>query len=300
MINLELDLGYLNSHYLIGTNALKAYQGKSLVKIMELEAEKGNPRAAEFMLKITSKPEELTKLLQLVNPQNRYLILSNMNEDDLMEIMQYLKPEELLLGISIFTLDAIIELMMKLEPECLATVVLEKMDPEKFLSLIPEKFMDEFIDSDKIDRGMFLEGLKNVDEFQLQKLMENISGQPCYDDKDSIISSLSSFHDDKLLSAMHQFEPKGKQQLILGLLINKPELFEEFSPEAMTFPFKNMEKDEVLKSLMVLETKDMLPMVEDLPKEFMSLIATQINPDMLSVLLVKNFSDVIANCGIDF
>ncbi len=300
MIGLELDLRYLSSHYLIGTNALKQYQGKGIVEIMEIEAAKGNPRAAEFMLKITSNPEELTKLLQLINPQNRYLILMNMNENDLMEVMSFLQPQELLLGLSIFTGDAIIELMKKLEPESLATVVLEKMDAEKFLAIIPEKFLDEFLDSSKINRGMFLEALHNVDEFQLQKMMESVTGQPCYDEKDSIINNLSSLSDDRLLGAMHQFEPKGKQQLIIGLLNNKPELFEEFSPEAMTYPFKAMDKSDVLKSLMVLETKDLLPMVEDLPREFMALVATQINPDIFSKLLVGNFSDILAKCGIDF
>ncbi len=299
MIGLELDLGYLTSYYNIGTNALEQYQNKSLVEIMEIEAENGNTKAAEFMLNITSDPTELSNLLQLMNPQNRFLILSNMNQDDLMEVMQYLEPEELILGLSVFTQEALVNLMMLLEPESLATVVLNQMDTEKFVSIIPEKYLDEFIDSNEIDRDMFMEALQDVDEYELQKMMENITGESCYDDKETILGNMSSFSDDKFLNSMHLFESDGKQQLIVSLISNKPELFEEFSPEAMTHPFKTMQKEDVLKSLTVLETKDMLPMVENLPQEIMALVATQINPEMFSKLLCKNFSDIIAECGIN-
>ncbi len=298
MISLELDLGYLNSYYHISTSTLERYQTKSLTEIMEIEAAKGNSRAAKFLTQLTTDPQELSKVLQLINPQNRYLILSNMNQNDLMEVMQYLKPEELLLGLSIFTKDAILELMMLLEPESLATVVLNEMDPEKFLSKLPEKFLDEFLDSDKIDRNMFIKALDKVDEAELQKMMEHFTGESCYDDKESIIENMNSLSEDNLLRAMHEFEPKGKQQLILGLLEDKPELFEEFSPEAMTYPFRTMDKSEILGALTVLDTKDMLPMVEDLPQEIMALIATQIDPEMFAKVLCSNFSDVIADCGI--
>ena len=300
MIGLDLDLGYLNSYYHIGTTQLEQYRNMSLVEIMKAEAVKGNSRAAQFLMHITANPDELAKILQLVNPQNRYLILRNMNKNDLMDVMQFLEPKELVLGLSIFTQEALVGLMMFLEPESLATVVLEKMDAEKFLAVIPEKFLDEFIDSDKITTKMFLEALKDVDQSELQKMMESFSGQSCYDEKDDIISSLSNLSDDNFMRAMHQFEPKGKQQLILGLLKNKPELFEEFSPEAMTHPFKTMEKEEILKSLLVLNTEDMLPMVEDLPPEAMSLIAAQINPQVFARLLCSKFKDVIADCGINF
>ena len=80
---------------------------------------------------------------------------------------------------------------------------------------------------------------------------------------------------------------------------NKPELFQEFSVEAMTHPFKTMEKGDILKSLGVLETQELLPMIEDMPQDVMSLIATQIKPEMLAQVLCADFKDVIASCGFD-
>ena len=144
---------------------------------------------------------------------------------------------------------------------------------------------------------MFMKALEDVDEVQLQKMMESVTGQTCTEDSDSILQTLSSMSDDDFMRAIYSFEPDGKQQLISNLIQEKPDLFEEFSAEAMVHPFTTMKKDDILKSLGVLETKEMLPMVEDLPKDIMALIATQINPLKFAELLTANFADVIANCG---
>ena len=297
MITLDIDLSYLSRYYNIATSSLEQYQNKSITQIMQIEAAKGNTAAAEFLLKVTSDPEELAKVFQLVNPKNRYLILMNMNEEDLMKVMEFLQTDEFILGLSIFTQEAIIKLMTYLEPESLATVVLEKMDVDKFLEAIPEEYLDEFLSSDKLDRKMMLKAMEDVDEEQLQKMMENVTGQACYDDKDAILQKMSGLDDDNFMRAVFSFEPEGKQQLISNLLQEKPDLFEEFSPEAMVHPFKTMQKEDVLKSLEVLEPKEFLPMMEELPQEIMALIATQIDPKVFAQLLCNDFKDIIASCG---
>lgn len=299
MIGLDLDLSYLTRHYQIGSNALELYKNMSITQIMETEAEKGNPAAAEFLIGITSNPEELNKLFQLIEPKNRFLILQNMNRDDLLNVMQFLDPKEMLLGLSIFNQDVLVELMKLLDPEVMATVVLEKMDPQKFMSLLPEDYLNEFLSSDKINRQMMMKSLEEIDEAQLQKMMEHYTGQSCYDNRDDILGQMSSMSDDNFMRCIYSAEPKGKQQMISGLIREKPELFEEFSPEAMTHPFKAMPKEEILKSMNVLETKDMMPMVEQLPQDIMALIATQISPEVFSQILCNDFKDVIAHCGMN-
>lgn len=300
MISLDLDLSYLSSQYHIAHSAIQQYQknNMSITQIMETEAAQGNAAAAEFLMKITTNPEELAKLFQLANPKNRYLILANMNEQDLMMVMQYLQPQELLLGLSIFTQEALVDLMMKLPQETLATVVLSKMDSNQFLNAIPEKYMNEFFQSDKIDRTMMMEAMENIDEEELQKMMEAYTGEPCYEESNAILEKMGKMNDDDFMKAMFSFEPEGKKQIISNLLLEKPDLFEEFSAEAMVHPFTTMPKEEILKSLTVLETREMLPMVEELPQDIMALIATQIDPQVFSKILCSEFADVIAKCGI--
>lgn len=298
MIGLDLDLSYLSRYYNISSSALEQYQNMSIVQMMQTEAEKGNQSAADFLMKITSDPKELANVFKLVDPKNRFLILVNMNQEDLANIMQYLQPEELILGLSIFNQDMLVQMLQLLDPESLATVVLSKMDSDKFLKLIPEDYLNEFLMSDNINKNMMMKALEEVDEDQLQKMMENFSGESCYDSKENIIQQMGKMEEDTFKKIVLAAEPEGKQQLIGGLLQKKPELFEEFSPEAMAYPFKTMQKEEILKSLTVLETKEMLPMVEDMPQEIMALIATQIDPAIFSKILCSDFKEVIASCGI--
>lgn len=298
MINLDLDIGLLSRYYNIGASALEEYKNKSLTEIMEIEATKGNTKAANFLMEITSSPAKLAQLFQLVDPKNRYLILSHMNEKDLMEIMQYLEPKELVLGLSVFTPEVLVELMKNLDQEILANLVLTTFSPDKFVDLLPEKFLDEFISSDKISKNLFMKALEKIDESELQKMMEKYSGQSCYDDKSTIIGNLGQMDNENFQKAMFSISEKGKKQLVQGLLSEKPELMEEFSTEAMTHPFKSMGKEEVLKALANLDTEDMLPMIEKVPQEIMALIATQIDPQMFSEILCRDFKDIISQCGI--
>lgn len=297
MICLDIDLKYLCTYLNISISSIEKYRYKSITEILETEAQKGNTRAAEYMIKLASNPNELLKAFKLVNPKNRYLILKNMNEEDLMKVMENLETGQFLLGLSMFNPDALVELMKCLPTESLTKVVLSAMSPDKFLKELPEEYLNEFLSSDKIDREMMMKAMEDVDEDQLQKMMENYTGQPCYDKGDNILSSLSELNDDDFMKAVFSFEPKGKQQLISGLLTEKPDLFQEFSQDALTHPFKTMQKKDILKSLGVLDPKEFLPMMEKLPQEIMALIATQIDPRVFSELLTEDFSQVIAQCG---
>ena len=300
MISLDLDLLYLNRYFNIGVDKLQQYRNKSITEIMEIEAESGNRAAADFLTQITSDPTKLVKAFQLINPKNRYLILINMNKDDLTKFIGMLEPEQLVLGLSIFTQEGLLKLMLELPTETLSKLVMKNMDTEKFLQIIPEDFLDEFLTSDKIDKDLIMKSLEEVDEAQMQKMMENMTGQPCYDDKKSIMKNLASMGDRKFMESILSFEREGKEQIIYGILNKRPDLMQEFNPEAIVFPFSKMEKGEILKALSELETKELMPMFEDLQQDVLALIATQIDPKVFAKVLSSEFIDVIAECGIDF
>ena len=299
MISLDLDLSYLSRYYHIDTKAWQQYRNMSIPEIMQTEAMKGNQQAAEFLMRITTNPEELAKVYQLIEPKNRFMIIANMNHDDQMKIMEFLEPEEMVLGLSIFTKDALVELMQQLPPETLSKLVQKTMEPEKFSKSLKEEHMDEFFESDKLDRNMFMKSLENVEEVEMQKMMENVTGQPCYESKDDILKKMEDMNDNQFQRSLMSFEKEGKQQIVTGLISEKPDLLEEFSPEALVQPFAEMEKEDILKSLTVLETEELLPMVEDLPQDITALIATQIDPVKFSEILCEDFKDIIASCGVN-
>ena len=302
MITLDLDIAYLCSRYSISPQNVQEYKKENLnlKEIVKVEAEQGNIRAAEMLARLTSNPDELSHLFQLVNPMIRYMILSNMNQNDLLMIIQFLDPDEMVLGLSIFNKEILTKLMLKMDIESLAKVVLSKMEPDKFLQIIPEEFLNEFLASDKLNRDILMYAITNLDEDKLQKMMENYTGQSCYESKDDILQKMYKMSDDDFMKSVFSLERDGKQQLISNLLREDSSLFTEFSAEAMVFPFQKMQKEEVLTSLSVLKTKDMIPMIEKMPSEILSVIATQIDPNEFAKILCSDFADVIANCGLKF
>ncbi len=300
MISLDVDILYLNRYFNIGIDKLQQYRNKSITEIMEIEAELGNRKAADFLTQITTDPEKLVKAFGLINPKNRYLILINMNKDDLTKFIGLLDPAQLVLGLSIFTQEGLLKLMLELPTETLSKLVMQNMETEKFLKIIPEKFLDKFLTNDKINREMIMKSLEDVDEAQMQKMMENMTGQPCYEKKENIMKNLSTMENDKFMEHILSFDRKGKEQMISGILKKKPELMQEFEPEALVFPFSKMEKNEILKALSQLKTKELMPMFENLSPDVLALIATQVDPKVFAQVLTSEFLDVIAECGIDF
>ena len=297
MITLDLDMAYLSSHYHISSKTLDKYKNMGITQIMEIEAANGNVQAADFLAKAATDPSELVNVLQLVNPKNRYLILRNMNKEDLLKVISMLDTDQLILGMSIFSQETICELMLYMEPEALMKLVLENMDPEQFVKILPEEYLNEFLSSDKIDRDILAKSMQNVEDDQLQKMMERATGNPCYEDKETILKQMEQMEDDDYLKTVFCMEQEGKQQLITGVITNKPELFTEFSKEAMVYPFTQMEKSDILQAMQVLEPEDFMPMMEELPEEVLALVATQVNPEDFAKLLCSDFADVIAQCA---
>ena len=125
MIQLNLDLNYLTQYFEITTQRLNEYSAKSIEEIMELEEQEGN-QAASLLSAAMQNPDKLAKLLQLVDPKNRYLIIRNLSENDLDKLLPYLEQEDLLWGLKYFRVDKIIEMLNKLPTEELMSVVLQR------------------------------------------------------------------------------------------------------------------------------------------------------------------------------
>ena len=97
MIQLNLDLNYLTQYFEITTQRLNEYSAKSIDEVMELEEQEGN-QAASLIASAMQNPDKLAKLLQLIDPKNRYLIIRNLSENDLSKLLPYLEQEDLLWG----------------------------------------------------------------------------------------------------------------------------------------------------------------------------------------------------------
>ena len=305
MIRLDIDLSYLTKNFEIGTQRLNQYGSKSIEEIMETEAEQGNPKAEKFEREVLNDPKQLLKLFKLANPRNRYAILSNMNSRDLEYIMQYLEPGDLLLGLMFFTKEKLLDLIYDLPKDKICSIVFQAFSMEQFLKLIPEKEIDKFFDSDKLDKDKVLEIVESLPPEKLNKMIEKYmyqeEGKIQEDNNwsaEHVVNWMNQLEPDKFKKALKCFEREEKSQLITELTKQDQNLRNEFSKNALTFPLRQLDKQDIVKNMNKLEPDDLIKMVNELPDELMSVVATQIDPEGFAQVLSKNFKDILGEIGI--
>ncbi len=305
MIRLDIDLSYLTKNFEIGTQRLNQYGSKSIDEIMEAEAEQGNPRAEKFEQEVLNDPKQLLKLFKLANPRNRYAILSNMSSQDLEYIMQYLEPGDLLLGLMFFTKEKLLSLIYDLPKNKICSIVFQAFSMEQFLKLIPEKEIDKFFESDKLDKEKVLDIVKSLPEEKLNKMIEKYmfqeEGKIQEDNNwsaEHVVNWMNQLEPDKFKKALQCFEREEKSELITELTKQDQNLRNEFSKNALTFPLRQLDKQDIVKNMNKLEPDDLIKMVNELPDELMSVVATQIDPEVFAEILSKNFKDILSEIGI--
>ncbi len=305
MIRLDIDLSYLTKNFEIGTQRLNQYGSKSIDEIMEAEAEQGNPRAEKFEQEVLNDPKQILKLFKLSNARNRYAILSNMNTADLEYIMQFLEPGDLLLGLMFFTKEKLLSLIYDLPKNKICSIVFQAFSMEQFLKLIPEKEIDKFFESDKLDKDKVLEIVKSLPEEKLNKMIEKYmfqeEGKIQEDNNwsaEHVVNWMEKLEPDKFQKALQCFEREEKAELITELTKQDENLRMEFSKNALTFPLQQLDKQDIVKNMNKLEPDDLVKMINELPDELLSVVATQIDPEVFAQILSKNFKDILSEIGI--
>ena len=296
MIRLDIDLSYLTKNFEIGTQRLNQYGSKSIDEIMEAEAAQGNTKAAEYQQEVTNDPKELIKLFKLSNARNRYAILSQMNSSDLEYLINFLDPSDLQMGLMFFTKEKILNLIYDLPKNKICSIVFQAFSIEQFLKIIPEKELNKFFDSDKLDKNKILDFVETLPPEKLNKMVEKYMFQEEGKlqennnwSQEHVVKWLDQLQPEKFKKALQCFEREEKQALILNLTKEDNNLLTEFSKNALTFPLRQLDKVDIVKNMDKLEPQDLIKMVNELPDDLMAVVITQIDPMVFAELLSKNF-----------
>ena len=305
MIRLDIDLSYLTKNFEIGTQRLNQYGTKSIDEIMEAEAAQGNTKAADFQQDVINDPKELVKLFKLSDARNRYAILSQLNSSDLEYLVNFLDTQDLLMALMFFTKEKILNLIYDLPKEKICTIVFQAFSIEQFLKMIPEKELNKFFDSDKLDKNKILDFVETLPPEKLNKMVEKYmfqeEGQLQQDNnwsQEHVVKWLDQLKPEKFKKALQCFEREEKQALILNLTKEDNKLLTEFSKNALTFPLRQLDKVDIVKNMNKLEPDDLIKMTNELPDDLLAVAVTQIDPMVFAELLSKNFKDVLTEIGI--
>ncbi len=299
MIDLNINLYMLTQLFNIPASRLKAYEDKPIEEIIELEAASGNKKAQEFDKEILQNPQKMIEFFKLDNYENKTAILNNMNTTDLINLLPLLENNELTVGLNFYTQDTLMDLMKDLPKEELTKMLFNKFSPEKFLTLTNEKELNKFFDSYKVKKEDMVEHLDKIPDEILFQMYETITGMPLMEpNKDEVINNISSLDDNAFKRAMKIMEPEGKMMMIFQMGREKPEIYEEFSPEALTNPYRELDKEEIIANMEVLEQKNLINMVSRLPDNLMAIVASQIDTTQFAKLLYEDFKEILSKIAI--
>lgn len=295
MIELDIDLSYLSKHFNIGLAQIQQYaKTRSIKEIVRAEAEKGNKAAENFELEVLRDPKEIAKLFKLSNSANRYKILKNMNQTDLRYLLQFLEKSELNYALNFFTKTKLLDMLKEVPKEEILNVVFEAFSVKEYLELIPEKEMDKFFKSEKVDKKQIKEMLKSFPPEALAKMLETVTGQvQSNKSHPEMWDEISQFSDAQLQDGLESLTKKHKMLMVEKLTQKDPDLWKEFSSDTLVKPMEQLEKAEIIKSMEQLEPDTLLELVSELPQDFMAIVVTQIDPMDFADQLVKYFGEVL-------
>ena len=298
LIQLNLDLNYLSQYFEISTRRLNEYASKSIEEVMELEEQQGISAAA-LISSAMQNPQKLAKLLQLMDPKNRFLIIRNLSENDLAKLIPYLEQDDLLWGLRYFRVDKIIEMLNKLPTEELLSVVMQNFTLKEIFELMPTQEMNKFLENDEVERRDVMKYFESLDPSELEEiLVEQFGPQIKEKNQEEQLKFLEAMKDDDFTKMLQRMKRKDKVNLMVSLCKEKRQLLEQINPEDITRPMRTMEKHDILKSMEVLDPEFLIPMVEELPPDLLQVVATQIDPIVFAQVLIDEFPDVLSKIAL--
>ena len=295
-IKIDANLSVLQNKLSISTQRMEMYAEKTVDQIIESEAKAGNSRAVQYARELYGNASQLVKAFSFDNPSNKLVILQELNEKDIMEIMPNIDKEGLMLGLNFFTQDKMLKLLEDAPIEEVVNMALEVLPLGDILEMIPSKDLDKFVQNKDLDEALVFDFLDQLAPEVLAQMVETVTGVPLEEeslDPKELTKMIQGFDKDTYLDSMVAMDADAKRQLI-GLMAKKdPEILQLFEAKSYTNSLATLQKPDMMKGTIALTPETMVEMLGELPKELLSIVATQIDAKEFAEILVKKHQDIL-------
>ena len=294
MLAITLDLNYLTKYLGISTHRIKRYGTASLEEIVKAEALEGNEAAQQALIKILNDADSLLELFRLGNANNRWQILKELSQYDLQNMLKLLEKDELVMGLQFFQKDGLLQMIEALPEKEVMQIVLECFALKDFIKLIPESEINKWFESEKVDRDKVFEQLQTMNREVLAQMVHCVTGEMDVEANSAqLLKTIEGFNKQDFLKSVQSMDVKYKNQIILRMTQEKPELWYEFGSKTLTKPLQALQKPELILGMSALKEKTLIKLVDNLPQELLSVVMTQINPQVFAQFLTENYQDLL-------
>lgn len=265
----------------------KDYALATVDEIIEAEAARGNTSAMDVAREFSSSPEKLIEYFNLFDIDNKFRIISNMDERTKKEILPMLMQEDLVMGLYFFTQEKLLMLLMDVDINELVKVVRETFPLDKLVMMYKEEDIQEFFMHRDLKREDVMEQIKSLPPEILQKFIEGVTGSPMSENSSSnFYRNLDQLSDDKFKEFMSEIDPDVQRQLVFQLTKEQPEYLTLFENEVYVEMLSKMFKPDMIKPMYVLEQSTLVNMLTELPSELMSIVGAQVDTEDFAKFLL--------------
>lgn len=294
-IVINTDLEYLKSKLNIPEVRMATYQAKTVDEILKAEAAAGNQEAIKLAADMFTNVSQLIELFQLADPQNKLVIMQQMNSSQLEKLVPMLEQDDLLQGLHYFTQDNLLDLLKEIPKEELLKTVFELFSQTQIIEYLPEKELDGLLTNIDLDKGLLLQNLKFIPDMYLQQILESVTGEEAQGSSSELILQISQLGDQDYKNALMNFQPAQKKDLTYALVNQENKLFEKFSTDSYTYMInRERDKNELIKAMHVIKPEHLHNMINELPQDLLSVVTTQIDTEKFADALIHQFPELLA------
>jgi hypothetical protein len=293
-ISLNTDQYHLMNKLNITTSRMRDYSDKSVDEIINAEAESGNTVAKDYGRKLFGNVDELIETFQLSDPSNKYNILNQMSAEQREKVLELLDDEDMVIGLNFFTQEKLEQMLGKVSVAESAGVALEAFSLPQIIAMMPEEELEQFFMSSDIPKESFSAQLKNLDPELLIQLAESITGKAAdQSDASKLIHQISSLPDKQFKEIMASLDGEIQQSVIYQMANEDKNVLLHFSNQAYTDMVANLQKPDMVKSMIALDSESLQRMTKQLPEDLFSIVATQIDTRQFAQLLIDRCPDLL-------
>ena len=294
-IVINADLEYLKRKLNIPESRMATYQAKTVDEILKAEAAAGNQEAIKLAADMFTNVSQLIELFQLADPQNKLVIMQQMDSSQLEKLVPMLEQDDLLQGLHYFTQDNLLDLLKEIPKEELLKTVFELFSQTQIIEYMPEKELDGLLTNIDLDKGLLLQNLKFIPDMYLQQILESVTGEEAQGSSSQLILQISQLGDQDYKNALMNFQPAQKKDLTYALVNQENKLFEKFSTDSYTYMInRERDKNELIKAMHVIKPEHLHNMINELPQDLLSVVTTQIDTEKFADALINQFPELLA------
>ena len=294
-IVINADLEYLKRKLNIPESRMATYQAKTVDEILKAEAAAGNQEAIKLAADMFTNVSQLIELFQLADPQNKLVIMQQMDSSQLEKLVPMLEQDDLLQGLHYFTQDNLLDLLKEIPKEELLKTVFELFSQTQIIEYMPEKELDGLLTNIDLDKGLLLQNLRFIPDMYLQQILESVTGEEAQGSSSQLILQISQLGDQDYKNALMNFQPAQKKDLTYDLVNQENKLFEKFSTDSYTYMInRERDKNELIKAMHVIKPEHLHNMINELPQDLLSVVTTQIDTEKFADALINQFPELLA------